>query len=193
MKEFLALVATALIVIAYIPYIRDVLKKKTHPHAYSWFISGSLTLIAFGLQVSKGAGWGAVPTFVGGLAGLLIFTLCFIKKRSPITKSDTLFFLLALIAAGLWLIANQPVLSIILLSAADILSFIPTIRKSWKKPNQETVFFYFVSSLRFTLATIAVQQYSVVTVLYPAIGAVADVCTGAYLLIRRRIVKAKLL
>jgi hypothetical protein len=186
MKELLALSATALIVIAYIPYVRNVLKEKTHPHVYSWFISGSLTLIAFGLQVSKGAGWGAVPTFVAGLAGLLIFILCFIKQRSPITKSDTFFFLLALIAACLWLIANQPVLSVILISLADILAFIPTFRKSWKRPHQETSFTYFVNSLRFTLATIAVQKYSVVTVLYPASGALADAFTGTYLLVRRR-------
>jgi hypothetical protein len=186
MKELLALGATALIVIAYLPYIRDVLKKKTRPHPYSWFVSGSLTLIACGLQVSKGAGWGAVPTFVAGLAGLLIFILCFIKKRSHITKSDTFFFLLALLAAGLWLVANQPVLSVILISAADILSFIPTIRKSWKKPNQETVFTYFVNSLRFTVATIAIQHYSVVTVLYPASGALADAFSGTYLVLRRR-------
>jgi hypothetical protein len=190
MKELFALGATALIVIAYIPYIRDILKEKTHPHAYSWFTSGLLTIIAFGLQVSKGAGWGAVPTFVAGVAGLLIFILSFIRKRSPITKSDTFFFLLALFATALWLIANQPVLSVILVSIADIVAFIPTIRKSWKKPNQETSFTYFVNSLRFAVSAIAVQKYSVVTVLYPVSQALADGFTVTYLLLRRRIVKA---
>jgi hypothetical protein len=190
MKELFSLGATALVVISYIPYVLDVLKEKTHPHVYSWFVSGLLTFIVFGLQISKGAGWGAVPTFVGAVAGLLIFILSFIKKRSPITKSDTFFFLLALCAAGLWLVAHQPLLSVILISVADILAFIPTYRKSWRKPNQETALFYFVSSLRFTLSVIALQNYSVVTVLYPASTGIADVSTGLYLLFRRRVVKA---
>ena len=130
-----------------------------------------------------------MPTFVAGLAGLLIFVLCLIKKHSPVTKIDTLFLVLALIATYLWLIADQPILSIILVSTANILAFVPTIRKSWKKPNQETLFTYFINSLRFTASAIAVGNYSVVTVLFPICGATTNAFIGTYLLIRRRILK----
>lgn len=189
MKELFALGATALIVIAYLPYISDVLKEKTRPHPYSWFISGFLTMIVFGLQVSKSAGWGAVPTFIAGVAGLLIFILSFIKKRAHITRSDNFFLVLALIAIGLWLIAHQPVLSVILISLANILAFVPTIRKSWKKPNQETLFTYCINCLRFALSAIAVQNYSIVTILFPACGVITNGFIAIYLQIRRHIVK----
>lgn len=186
MKELLALGATLLIAISYTPYVRDVVKEKTVPHPYSWFISGFITFIVFGLQVNKGGGWGAVPTFFGASAGILIFILSLRYKRAAITKSDTLFFMMALIAIGLWLIAKQAVLSVIIVSLIDILAFIPTYRKSWKRPDQETASFYYVSLLRFILSAIAVGHYNFVTLLYPASSGSVDGSFALFLVLRRR-------
>lgn len=187
MKELMALGATLLIVVAYIPYIKDTLRGKTVPHVYSWFISALVTYIAFGLQLSEGAGWGVVPTFVGALAGSVIFGLAVrSQKRAHITKSDTFFFMLSVVAIVLWLVVEQPLLSVILVSSIDILSFFPTYRKSWNRPDQETVLYYGVNSLRFTLATIAIQKYSLVAVLYPLSQAIADGIFALFLVLRRR-------
>lgn len=189
MKELLALSATLLIVIAYVPYIKDVQKEKTQPHIYTWFVSGLLTLIAFGLQLSKDGGWGALPTFVSGVAGILIFWLSLKKKHARITKIDTFFFVLSLIAVALWLIADQPVISAILVSSANLLAFLPTIRKSWSKPSQETSFTYFVNTLRFATSVGALQSYSIVTVLYPASSCLMNGSIAIYLLVRKRLLK----
>lgn len=187
MKELLALSATILIVIAYVPYIKDILRNKTKPHAYSWFVSALVTFIAFGLQLSEGAGWGTVPTFIAAAAGFLIFFLTLRQEqRATITKSDTFFFIMSLIAVVLWIIVDQPLLSVIILSCVDILAFIPTFRKSWSKPDQETVSSYAINSLRFTLGTIAVEKYSFVTILYPLSQALADGVFSLFLIIRRR-------
>lgn len=183
----MALGATLLIVVAYIPYIRDILSGKTKPHVYSWFVSALVTFIAFGLQLSEGAGWGMLPTFIAAIAGFLIFALALKRqKRASITKSDTLFFILSLVAVILWLIVDQPLLSVVIISCIDILAFVPTFRKSWSRPDQETVSAYGVNSLRFTLATVAVQNYSFVTVLYPLSQALADGLFALFLVFRRR-------
>lgn len=193
MKELLAIVATILIVVAYVPYIRDILKGKTRPHVYTWFVSGLVTFIAFGLQLSDGAGWGAVPTFVAALAGFMIFILSFSQsKRATITRSDTFFFVMALAATALWLIADQPVLSVIIVTLVDILAFVPTFRKSWQKPDQETLSTYLVNMLRFSISTIAVQHYSFVTVLYPLSQVFVDGFFTLYLLLRRRATSTQL-
>ncbi len=183
----MAISATLLIVIAYIPYIKDILKGKTKPHVYSWFVSALVTLIAFGLQFSEDAGWGVLPTFVAAVAGFLIFSLALSRqKRASITKSDTFFFIMSLIAVVLWVVVDQPLLSIIIISSIDILAFIPTFRKSWSRPDQETISSYAVNSLRFMLATIAVQKYSLVAVLYPLSQALADGLFALFLVVRRR-------
>lgn len=189
MKEALAIGATVLIVVAYVPYIQDILKGKTKPHVYSWFVSALVTFIAFGLQLSEGAGWGILPTFVASIAGFIIFALSLKhQKRASITKSDTFFFFMSLIAVVLWLVVDQPLLSVLIISVIDILAFVPTFRKSWSRPDQETASSYAVNSLRFTLATVAVQRYSIVTVLYPLSQAFADGLFALFLILRRRTV-----
>jgi len=185
-KEFLALGATILIVVAYAPYVKDTLKGKTRPHIYSWLISGLITFTAFGLQLSDHAGWGVVPTFAAATAGLIIFVLSLGGKRAPITKTDTFFFIMALIATGLWLIADQAATSIMIVSLIEILAFAPTYRKSWQRPDQETLSAYLVNTLRFSFATIAVQNYTFVTVLYPLTETLADGLFSLFLIIRRR-------
>ncbi|MDB5183146.1 MAG: hypothetical protein JWO47_930 [Candidatus Saccharibacteria bacterium] len=185
MKEFLALTATALIIAAYAPYVKDIVRGKTKPHVYSWLISALVTFIAFGLQLSDSAGWGAIPTCVAAVAGLLIFILSLRPGRASITKFDTVFFVIALTAAALWLIADQALLSVILIASVDILAFVPTFRKSWKNPDQETTSTYAVNALRFTLATVAVQHYTFITVLYPLSQAFCDGLFAAFLLLRR--------
>ncbi|MDO8336186.1 MAG: hypothetical protein Q7T74_05415, partial [Candidatus Saccharibacteria bacterium] len=108
------------------------------------------------------------------------------QKRSSITRSDTFFFGMSLVAVILWLVVDQPLLSVVIVSCIDILAFVPTFRKSWSRPDQETVSAYAVNSLRFSLATMAVQHYSLVTVLYPLSQAIADGAFALFLVLRRR-------
>ncbi|KKU90276.1 MAG: hypothetical protein UY21_C0025G0011 [Microgenomates group bacterium GW2011_GWA1_48_10] len=49
-KNLLGIVATFLVFVGYIPYTRDILKGKTKPHLYSWFLWAFVTWIAFALQ-----------------------------------------------------------------------------------------------------------------------------------------------
>jgi hypothetical protein len=185
MKELYAIVATLLIAIAYWPYVRDVRRNKTWPHPYSWFVSGFLTFIVFGLQITGGGGWGTLPTFAGACAGILVFLLGLAHKQPRITTSDKAFLALAILALLLWLFAKEAVASIVLLTLIDVFSFIPTIRKSWDHPEQETVAFYFLSSARFTFAIVALTQFTIVTMLYPAVTLIIDAATGVYLILRR--------
>ena len=101
MKEFLGIAAMVLALIAYVPYIRDVLKSKTKPHVYSWFIWGLLSLLIAALQIKKGAGPGAYMTLFTGLISLYIFTLGLRNGRKNITRIDTVVFITALLATGI--------------------------------------------------------------------------------------------
>ena len=66
-KNLLGLVATFLVLVGYIPYLRDIIKGKTKPHIYSWFLWSFVTLIAFALQISGGAGSGAFVTLAAAI------------------------------------------------------------------------------------------------------------------------------
>lgn len=191
MKDFVGIVAVLLTFVGYAPYIRDTIRGRTRPHVYTWFIWGLVTLIAFALQVSDGAGIGALVTLAAGITCLGICALGFIvvKKDTSIDWVDTACFVLALVALSMWPFANQAVAAIIVVSFADMLGFIPTIRKSWNKPYQETLFSYEMNTLRFALGLYALEHYSLITVLYPLTWLIANGLFSVFLIVRRQQLK----
>ena len=185
-KTIIGLITVCLTIVGYIPYLRDTFKKKTTPHIYTWFIWGTVTTIAYALQVSGGAGVGSWVTLAAAIISYIIFALGLRNGKKDITRSDTVFFILSLIAIFLWLVAKQPILSVILVSTIDMLGFIPTIRKSWHKPHSETLFTYELNAFRHGLSLFALQQYSIVTWLYPGSWALANALFSIMLVLRRK-------
>lgn len=186
MKEIIGSIAVLLTFVGYVPYIRDTVKGKTTPHVYTWFIWGLVTSIAFGLQISDKAGPGAFTTLAAAIVCFIIFGFSMRQGKKNITTADTIFFLLSLVALVLWLFAKQPVLSVILVSSIDTLGFIPTIRKSWHKPHEETLISYLTNTFRFCLALLALQRYTLITTLYPITWVIANGLFSVYLIVRRR-------
>lgn len=116
-KYLIGVFAVILILIGYIPYFRDILNGKTIPHIYSWVLWGFVGFIIFALQFNDKAGAGAFVSLAAALIGstVIILSLVIHKGKRDITKLDTVFFILAFISLGFWLIAKQPILSALVL------------------------------------------------------------------------------
>lgn len=187
-KNLIGVFAVILVFVGYIPYLRDVVKGKTLPHIYSWFLWGFVTLIAFALQISDKAGVGAFVTLAAAIMCVVVIFLSFLthKGKRDITKLDTIFLILAFVSLGFWLVAKQPVISAILATGTDLLGFAPTIRKSWNKPFSETLSLYTLNTFRFGLAALALQHYSVITALYPISWFIANGLFALMLIGRRK-------
>lgn len=185
-KPIISVISVCLTFVGYIPYIRDTIQKKTVPHVYSWLLWSFVTAIAFALQFSGGAGVGAWVTLAAALVSFFIFFLGLRNGKKDISRSDTFFFILSLIALILWLVAKRPILSVILVSITEMLAFIPTFRKSWNKPYSETLFTYELNAARHGLSIFALQYYSIVTWLYPVTWTFANALFSVMLLVRRK-------
>lgn len=185
-KATLGIIAVILSIVGYVPYLRDTFSGKTTPHIYTWFIWGTVTAIAYALQVSGGAGVGSWVTLTVAIIAYIIFAIGLRNGKKDITRSDTLFFILSIFAIFLWLVAKQPVLSVILVSTIDMLGFIPTIRKSWNKPHSETLFTYELNAFRHGLSVLALQNYTIVTWLYPVSWTLANTLFSLMLVVRRK-------
>ncbi len=188
-KTIFSGLAILLTFLGYIPYVRDIIKGKTTPHAYTWFIFGLVTAFVFALQVTAGAGVGSLVTLVISISVFIIFVLSLFKGEKHITHSDTVFFILALVAFILWVVAKQPVLSVVLLSTINALAFAPTIRKSWNKPFSETMSTYIVNATRHGISLLALEHYNIITYLFPLSAAFVTFSFVVILIIRRRIVR----
>ncbi len=116
---------------------------------------------------------------------LIVIFLGLKKGKRDIVLADKVVLVLTLLTIVIWLFVKRPLLAIILASLADLLAFVPTVRKSWNKPFSETLSLYQLNTLRFGLGAIALEQFSFITAIWPVMWAV---CNGlfALMLISRR-------
>ncbi len=188
-KIFVSIISVILVFVGYGPYIRDIFKRKTTPHTFTFLVWGISSSITWALQVMGGAGVGAWITFAVSAVCIFIFFLCLKYGEKSIAISDVVFLILALFSLFLWLVVKQPVLSVILVVLTDILGFGPTIRKSWNKPHSETLFTWWVAAFRHALGIIALQKFNIFTLLYPVAWTIANLIFCLILLIRRKQIK----
>lgn len=184
-KEVLSVLAVVLAFVGYLPYYRDVLRHKTHPHVYSWWLWTLLTALIVALQVKGGAGSAVWVTVSVGLLAGGVAVLSLRDGKKDITLSDSIVAILSLIAIGFWLIVDQPEISIILAVAADMLAFVPTVRKSWNKPYSETLEMYLITTLRFVFVVLAIESYSLLSALWPAAWLLGNGIFSILLIVRR--------
>lgn len=186
-KELFGVIAIILTFIAFFPYIRSIFQKKTKPHVFSWIIWGSTTFIVFLAQFADKGGAGAWVTGVSGIITLYIAILAYIKRSDiSITRIDWLFFMLAMISLPFWYLTSNPLWAVVILTIVDILGFGPTIRKAHAQPFEENLIFYILFVPRNIIAIAALEHYSLTTVLFPIVTAVACLLLVLMVVYRKR-------
>ena len=90
-----------------------------------------------------------------------------------ITKTDWLFFVAALSSLPFWYLAADPLWAVVILTTVDVLGFGPTVRKAYSFPRSESLLFFALFTARNLIAILALENYSVTTVLFPAVIAAA--------------------
>lgn len=103
-----------------------------------------------------------------------------------IKRIDWVVLLTALLSIPLWIVTKSPLLSVILVVLIDAMGYVPTIRKSWRKPYEEAALMWAISIVVFTLSFFALENYTLTTYLYPVTFATINIFFVAYLLVRRR-------
>ncbi len=87
-KLLLGIIGTILGFVGLVPYIRDVLSRKTKPHAFSWFVWGIIESIVFLAQVMNHGGIGSMIAGISAATSLFIAIVAFSKRETSITSSD---------------------------------------------------------------------------------------------------------
>lgn len=169
LKAIFSAIAVALTFVAFVPYIRAIRSGETRPHIFSWIIWASTTLIVSLAQWQAEGGVGAWPTAVSGFITAYIALLAWMHKAdNSITKADWIFLIAAYSALPFWYVFNDPLWAVIILTSVDMLGFGPTLRKAWQKPYEENTLFFVLFIVRSIFAIIALEHFSVTTILFPA-------------------------
>lgn len=186
-KEGLSAIAIVLTFVAFVPYIRAILRNQIKPHVFSWAIWSITTLVVFFAQVEDGAGVGAWSTGVSGCVTVFIACLAYWKRADiSITKLDWLFLTAALVSLPVWYFTSDPLWAVVILTTVDVLGFGPTIRKAYAFPYSESLLFFAIFALRDSLVIAALENYSITTVLFPASIVISCITVSIMVMYRRK-------
>lgn len=186
MKLALAVTAALLVIIGYFPYLKDLFARKTTPHIYTWFTWILTQGTAVAALIYGGGGIGGLGLIVGVALMSVVFLLSFKYGTKNIPAGDTALLALTLLAILVWWQMDNPLLSVIMVSAIDLLAFVPTFRKTYQEPYSETLSFWIIMAISDLLAMFANTEYNLLTMTYLASLTVANMIVFTMMLVRRK-------
>lgn len=184
-KEVFAVVAALLAIAGNVPYLWSVVRGTVRPHPYTWFVWSIVSAIIFFGQVVKGAGIGALPTAASEIFTIIIFIFSLKYGFKGITRTDTLFLVIALAALVPWVLTKDPTISVIVAVGIDLVAFVPTLRKTWSYPRTENPVLYGSNVLRHILALFSLQTYNIATTLHSIAMITVNTLMVLFIAVRR--------
>ena len=185
-KDYLGYLSILTASIGYGLYILSIVRGKTHPHLFSWVIWGTVTGIVFVAQDSKNGEAGAWAAGFSSVISFIVALLALRYGEKKITFLDWLTFAGALGAIPIWYFAKDPLASVILVTFIDQLGFLPTFRKSYFKPREESVWTYIMDIFKYVLSLGALSSYSWVTIFFPLVIILSNSCFLLMIRLRTR-------
>jgi hypothetical protein len=166
-KVIASVIATGIAIIAYIPYLIDMFRGKNKPHLYTWISIVLVTTIVAYIQLIGGAGLGAIPTIIGDVIDVIILFYCFRFGTKDVIFMDKVCLVISIIGVIAYILfQSQPFISLAIVSAAEVISFIPTFRKTRNDPYSESLTSYYFVFLKLLLILVALQTYNLLTASY---------------------------
>ncbi|HDZ23245.1 MAG TPA: hypothetical protein ENH70_01750 [Desulfobacteraceae bacterium] len=182
---------SAIAVATHFPYIIHTIRGETKPHAFSWLIWALLSAIAFAGQVVSSGGPGSWITGLMCIISASVFFLALIKGERNITRFDLCCLVFSLSAIFVWILTDVPLWSIVLVTIIDAVAFAPTFRKSYSRPDQETVVTYIGNIAKWTLSLLALDSRSLTTSLYPLSLVVSNSAFAVLIFVRRSLLSKR--
>jgi len=191
-KEVLSAVGIVLTFVIFVPYIRSIQRGQTKPHVFSWIVWALGTFVVFLAQLADGGGLGAWPIGVSGLITGYVALLSYRKRTDrTVTTMDWVFFTTALAALPCWFLTSNPLWAVVILTGVDLAGFGPTFRSAYFRPHDELVGFYSFAALRNLIVILALEHYSLTTVLFPAAVGIACCIFVAMVTYRRQVLASR--
>jgi hypothetical protein len=168
-----------------IPYVRDTVRGTTRPHRGTWLIWSVLAIVACLSQRADGASWSIVMAASQAVLTSTIFLLSIRRGEGGLSPADVL--MIALAGGGVvgWVVADQPVIAIACVVAADLIGVAMMVPKTYRDPGSETLATFALASLSGALAAGAVGALDPSLLLYPVYYCLANGAI-AVLIHRRR-------
>ncbi|MGB9153587.1 MAG: hypothetical protein WCD70_10930 [Alphaproteobacteria bacterium] len=182
--EFFGTISIALSILAVIPYLWGIYRRRVRPHLIGWLIWSCLTAIVFFAQLSGGGGYGAWTTGVICAFCIVALIASFFFGDKSVTSFDLICVALTALAVLLWLISGTPLYSVILATIIEFLGFVAMTKKTYLDPYSESLTYFILSIAKYAFGALALEAWSMQTALHPV--ATAIMCLAFCLMIGSR-------
>ncbi|HTZ08644.1 MAG TPA: hypothetical protein VMB72_06220 [Acidimicrobiales bacterium] len=150
-------------------YVVATLQGRTQPNRVTWLLWALAPLLAFGVEVQEGVGLRSLTTFVFGFGPLAVFLASFANRASVwrLGRLDYVCGALSLGGTAWWLATRQGTVAIGAAVGADALAAVPTLVKSWWRPETEHPSVYVGSFLNGFVTLLTVTTVSAAELTFP--------------------------
>jgi hypothetical protein len=126
-------------------------------------------LLAFAVEINDHVGLQALLTFSVGFGPLVVFCASFVNRKA-VWKLGALDYTCGALSVGGtigWIVTRQGLVALAAAVAADALAGVPTLVKSWKRPESESASVYIGSFLNAVITLFTVKHLSAPVVTFP--------------------------
>lgn len=162
---WLSLIAGVLFLVAYVPYIRAILKGETKPAKASWVIWVVLDTITLAGMVAAGTVNGQSIGAV--LGGYVVVCLSFRYGEKGWTKLDIICLVGAVCAIVFWMISGNPTVGIVISVIVVVIGAFPTMYSAWNDPSKEDTVAWTIFFLSCVVAMFAIPAWTLADAAQP--------------------------
>ncbi len=186
-KVVLGVIAGIIAFLAYVIYVISILRGKTKPNRATWWIWAFMGLVVGLSYHASGAVntiWVPYVEFIGPLS----IALLSIKygEGGLQEKTDLICLFGAIFSIILWIIFDNPVIALVASLATNSFAIVPTIKKSYLRPEGEDFWAWFGTGLADTMNMFAVEKFTFAILVYPIYMLVSDLIIITILFLRKK-------
>ncbi len=160
--QYVVLIGAAVQILGILSYVKQTLRGATKPNRVSWLLWAAAPIIGTVAALAKGTGWAVLPVFMAGFGPLLVLTVSFRNPKAywKLGKLDYACGAASVLALVLWAVTKEPLVALAFAIVSDGLAGVPTVVKSWRHPETETVHPYAAGLFGQLTAFLAIQTWT---------------------------------
>lgn len=186
-KTAFGIVAGVIAFLAYIVYIVSIFKGESKPNRATWWIwsfMGLIIGISYFFSGAENTIWVPLVEFLGPLS-IAILSIKY-GEGGLDDRTDLICIAGAVISIVLWIIFDSPLIALITNLVVDSFALIPTIKKSFLRPEGEDFWAWFGTGVADSLNLFAAEKPSFAILLYPVYMLVSDLIIIFILLLKKK-------
>lgn len=179
------------VIVQVVPYLIDVLRKKTKPRIVSWFVWALMPGIAGVAALVDKQYPTAILLGATAFGSLLVVILGWKFGDKKFEKLDIVCLVGAVVGIILWQIFNSPAIGAIAMVLIDLIGGLPTTVHAWKKPHEETWLAFGLVFLGSVCTLIVISDWKITSFIFPLWLTLNSLNVTLIILIRRFVINKK--